>query len=51
MAVQASVLISWLGSWEPAQKQKLGILWHWKRIKKLGRTIHSRLLIGLYDFC
>lgn len=51
MAVQASVLISWLGSWEPAQKQKLGILWHWKRIKKLGRTIHLRLLIGLYDFC
>lgn len=39
VAVQASVQISWLVSWEPAQQQNLGILWHWKRIKKLGRNI------------
>lgn len=51
VAVQASVQISWLVSGEPAQKQNTGILWYWKRIKKLDRNTHLRLLMGLYGFC
>lgn len=39
MAGQASVQISWLVNWEPAQKQNPGILWHCERVKKLGRNI------------